>query len=85
MATIGYGVEGDGPNAKSYWLIMSFWGEGWGVRGVGMVSRDHMLDGRYENFLSCGLVLRNPINLCSRILHPKLTQVHNATKNHLFL
>ena len=47
MTIISYGTEGDGPNAKNYWLIMSSWGEYWGVRGVGRVSRDHRIGDKY--------------------------------------
>ncbi|XVE59026.1 hypothetical protein DITRI_Ditri05aG0011700 [Diplodiscus trichospermus] len=47
VAIIGYGTEGEGSNANNYWLIMNSWGDRWGVRGVGKVSRDEKVKGRY--------------------------------------
>ncbi|XVF88711.1 hypothetical protein PTKIN_Ptkin19aG0072400 [Pterospermum kingtungense] len=45
VAIIGYGTEGNGADAKHYWIVMNSWGKEWGVNGVGRVSRDHKLNG----------------------------------------
>ncbi|OMP06517.1 hypothetical protein COLO4_08083 [Corchorus olitorius] len=47
VVIVGYGTQGIGPNAKNYWIVMSTWGRGWGVKGFGKVSRDHTIGGKY--------------------------------------
>ncbi|XP_022728900.1 mexicain-like [Durio zibethinus] len=44
---VGYGTEGQGADAKNYWLVMNSWGSDWGVEGFGRVCRDTTVDEKF--------------------------------------
>ncbi|XVE98019.1 hypothetical protein REPUB_Repub03eG0069200 [Reevesia pubescens] len=47
IVIVGYGFEGQGSNAKNFWLVMNSWGLGWGVAGFGRVYRDTTRNGKF--------------------------------------
>ncbi|OMO74544.1 hypothetical protein COLO4_26598 [Corchorus olitorius] len=61
VVIVGYGTQGIGPNAKNYWIVISTWGRGWGVKGFGKVVGDakqfaHVL--AFAEFLTLHLLVQ---------------------------